>query len=70
LENEHKYYGSPALAMTMLSKNDTSYYFHDIEKKPLDEIAKFSEQLNLQDKVITLCVDSISAFLTESYRYK
>lgn len=69
LENEYKYYGSPALAMTVLSKNDTSFYFHDIEKKPLDEIVKFSKQLNLQDKVVTLCGDSISAFLTDGYRF-
>jgi 23S rRNA (adenine2030-N6)-methyltransferase len=69
LENEYKYYGSPALAMTVLSKNDTSFYFGDIEKKPLDEIVKFSKQINLQDKVITLCGDSISVFLNEIYRF-
>jgi 23S rRNA (adenine2030-N6)-methyltransferase len=67
LQNEHKYYGSPALAMTVLSENDVSFYFHDIEKEPLNEIENFSEHSNLQNKVITLCGDSISVFLKDIY---
>lgn len=67
LKRKHRYYGSPALAMTILCNDNTSFYFHDIEKEPLDNILKYSEKQNIQGKVATVLGDSISAFMQDSY---
>jgi 16S rRNA G966 N2-methylase RsmD len=69
LINDRIYCGSPALAIKILHNYDVSFYFHDIEKEPLEEITRFSEKLNIKDKVTTVCGDSISAFLQDGYSF-
>jgi len=61
------YFGSPALAMTILQKEDTRFCFHDIEKEPLDDIRRFARKLNLPGRVFTCQGDSISAYLHTDY---
>jgi Protein involved in catabolism of external DNA len=68
-KRKNKYYGSPALAMTILSNDNASFHFHDIEKEPLNDIIVFSEKLNIKNKVTTTLGDSISAFMQENYSF-
>jgi len=65
--HKHHYLGSPGLAMTILHNNKVNFFFHDIEKEPLDNIIKFSYKLNIQDKVSIVCGDSIEFFLRDEY---
>jgi 23S rRNA A2030 N6-methylase RlmJ len=67
--NNRRYYGSPALAMTILKNKDTMFYFHDIEKAALDNITEFSIKLDIQDRAKTICGDSITSFLCEQPGY-
>jgi len=67
LKESHHYYGSPALALILLSRKVEHYYFHDIESEPLDSIVQFARNHNMQDKVTVSHGDSISAFLHGLY---
>lgn len=67
-ERRHIYFGSPALAMTILSDEWTQFYFHDIEKEPIEDIIRFSESLKKRNVTVS-CGDSIDAFLNGSYRF-
>lgn len=51
--------GSPALAMSVLCNVSDKFYFFDIEKIALDNIAEFAKKNQLIDKVQTINKDSI-----------
>ncbi len=61
------YYGSPALAMTVLEHKNTRFYFHDIEKEPLSDIQRFASKNRIMERVFVSRGDSISAFLHGDY---
>ena len=65
IDNLH-YTGSPGLAIGVLQSN-AIYYFHDIEREALEDIARFSEIRGLERHVNAYCGDSIQAFLCDDH---
>ncbi len=44
------YPGSPAIALNILNKSVSKFIFYDIEKESLENIQKYSEELNISSK--------------------
>lgn len=56
---ENNYWGSPALAMSVLGDTSEKFYFFDIEKTALKNITEFTKRNQLIDKVQTINQDSV-----------
>ena len=59
-KNSRKYFGSPALAMSILGKG-AAYCFHDIEQPALDSVGAFAAKEGLSAR--TVLGDSIAALM-------
>jgi 23S rRNA (adenine2030-N6)-methyltransferase len=65
-KNSRKYFGSPALAMSILGK-EAAYCFHDIEQPALDSVSAFAQKAGLSAR--TVLGDSITAFMDKDREF-
>ena len=61
-----RYTGSPGLALEILSDR-AQYFFHDLERKALDDVEAYALRKGLQKQIRTFCGDSIGTFLAKEY---